>query len=370
LRGGVSAETQVRPNARVLDDSSRDRAVELFGSAAEGNAVVVQRLLAGEGQQASVRSVQRVLASTRRARRVAQVATVRYETAPGHQVQIDFGQKLVAIAGELVRVYLLVAVLGFSRRIFVKAFLAARQDDWLEGIADGFRHFGGVTRTALGDNDRCLVERRDRATGAVVFTPAYLAFCRDWDIVPRACAPYRARTKGKTESGVKYVKYNGLAGRAFESFGGLEGHLVEWMAEADERIHGTTHERPRERFEREERATLRPLPTRVLPVRQQRLRRRVANDAFVDVDTVRYSVPHGLVRDSVDVQVGEHEVQIHHGGVVVAVHARSHEPFKRVVDKAHFAGLWRRDDEPADERLAEFGRSLDVYAAIVEGGAR
>ncbi len=159
---GLAAQgwgAQVRPNARVLDESSRERAVELFGSAAEGNAVVVQRLRAGEGQQASVRSVQRVRASTRRARRPAQVATVRYETAPGHQVQINFGQKLVAIAGQVVRVYLLVAVLGFSRRIFVKAFLAARQDDWFEGIADGFRHFGGVTRTALGDNDRCLVER-------------------------------------------------------------------------------------------------------------------------------------------------------------------------------------------------------------------
>lgn len=49
---------------------------------------------------------------------------------------------------------------------------------------------------------------------------------------------------------------------------------------------------------------------------------------------------------------------------------RSHEPFKRVIDKVHFAGLWRRDDAPADERLAQFGRSLDVYAAVVEGGAR
>ena len=53
---------------------------------------------------------------------------------------------------------------------------------------------------------------RDRATGTVIFHPAYLAFCRDWDVQPRACAPYRARTKGKTEAGVKYVKRNALAG--------------------------------------------------------------------------------------------------------------------------------------------------------------
>ena len=66
----------------------------------------------------------------------------------------------------------------------------------------------------LGDNARALVRGRDRATGTVTSHPAYFAFCRDWDVQPRACAPYRARSKGKVESGVKYVKRNALAGRA------------------------------------------------------------------------------------------------------------------------------------------------------------
>jgi transposase len=62
-------------------------------------------------------------------------------------------------------------------------------------------------------------------------------------VQPRACAPYRARTKGKTEAGVKYVKHIALAGLAFESFAALEQHLVTWIAEtADVRVHGTTHE--------------------------------------------------------------------------------------------------------------------------------
>src|SRR4029079_8690336 len=165
--------------------------------------------------------------------------------------------------------------------------------------------------------------------------------CRDWDVQPRACAPYRARTKGKTEAGVKYTKRNGLADQDFESFAALETHLASWMRTADQRIHGTTHETPRLRFDREERQALRPLPVRALPRREQRLRRRVAHDAFVDVDTVRYSVPHRLVRDHVDVVIEEHTVRIFHGATVVATHARSLEPFDRVVDPVHFAGLWR-----------------------------
>src|SRR5438552_358458 len=76
---------------------------------------------------------------------------------------------------------------------------------------------------------------RDRGTGTVIFHPTYLAFCRDWDVQPRACAPYRARTKGKTEAGVKFVKRNGLAEQAFDSFAALEAHLAAWMAMADAR---------------------------------------------------------------------------------------------------------------------------------------
>jgi hypothetical protein len=230
-----------------------------------------------------------------------------------------------------------------------------------------------VPRTLLGDNARALVVGRDRATGTVIFHPAYLAFCRDWDIQPRACAPYRARTKGKTEAGVKYVKRNGLADLAFDSFAALETHLADWMGHADERMHGTTHEAPIARFEREERAALRPLPVRVLPRREQRLRRRVAHDAFVDVDTVRYSVPHRLVRDHVDIVIDEQTVRVFHGATLVATHARSLGPFARVLDPAHYAGLWRVSaiEEPGAVRsLAVFGRDLTAYAAVVAGGGQ
>jgi hypothetical protein len=320
----------------------------------------------------STRTVERAVADIRRADRVAQLATVRVETPPGDQLQIDFGQQRVLIADTWVRVFLLVAVLSYSRRLFVKAFLSERQDDWREGIAAAFTHFGGVPRTLLGDNARALVSGRDRETGTVLFHPGYLAFCRDWDVQPRACAPYRARTKGKTEAGVKFVKRNGLAALTFSSFTALETHLVEWMAVADRRVHGTTRECPITRFERDERPTLRPLPIRALPRREQRLRRRVAHDAFVDIDTVRYSVPHRLVRDHVDVVVEAQTIRILHGTTVVATHPRSHEPFARVVDAAHFAGLWRAAAvAPASPgALAALGRQLTEYEAIVAGGAR
>lgn len=372
LRTDTPAGVQRRPRAQRLTERYRDQARQLYAGAAAGNAVVVQRLLATDGCVVTVRTIERAVADLRQAQRAASLATVRVETAPGEQLQVDFGQKRVQVGDREVRIFVLVAVLSYSRRLFVKPFLHECGPDWREGIAAAFVHFGGVPRTVLGDNARPLVHGRDRATGTVLFHPAYLAFCRDWDVQPRACAPYRARTKGKTEAGVKYVKRNALAGHTFASFAALEQHLTTWMREvADERCHGTTREAPRVRFEREEQPALRPLPARVVPRREQRVRRRVATDALVDIETVRYSVPHRLVRDHVDVIVDDTRVTILHGTTVVATHARTREPYARVIDPTHYDGLWRRPETaPPAGALAPLGRQLTDYAAVITGGAQ
>jgi len=370
---GADAGVQVRPNARALTDEEVAEAQRLFTGAAEGNAVVVQELLAKAGVEAGVRTVQRAVKAKRREQLVKDLARIRFETPPGHQMQIDFGQKRVRIAGDEVTVPLLVAVMSYSRRLFAEAFLSERQDDWREGIAEAFRHFGGVPAEVVGDNARALVFTRDREARTVQFQPAFREFCRDWGVVPRACAPYHARSKGKVESGVKYVKANGLAGREFSSFADLEAHLADWLYASDSRRHGTTGETPLTRFLRDEANALRPLPARPVPVREQRLRRVVANDARVDVDSVRYSVPYQLVRDRVEVHLGQSDVRIFHGGQLVAVHARSFEPKSEVINREHFAGLHRTPTEPAQSEqaspLAALGRSLADYAELIERGA-
>ena len=98
------------------------------------------------------------------------------------------------------------------------------------------------------------------------------------------------------------------------------------------------------------------------------MQRRVATDCFVDVDTVRYSVPHRLVRRSVEVLVLEAEVVIFDGPAEVARHRRSTEPHLRVVDPSHFDGLYRQRDEASEVARSPISRSLDVYADAVGGG--
>jgi len=362
LREGTAAETQTRPGAWTLDAEQQQVARTLLDGPAAGNGVVVKRLLAEQDVDVPLRTLQRVLAPHRQEKRAAELATVRFETAPGHQMQIDFGEKWISIAGVRTKVHLFVAVLGYSRRIFVRASLSQRQDDWREGLAGAFRTFGGVTQKILIDRAGALVVGADRETGAARVHPAFAAFCKDWGVAVAACRPYRARTKGKTESGVGYVKRNAIAGLAFTSFAALEAHLARWMLDADQRVHGTTHERPIDRFDRDEKVALRPLPSPVLPVRERRVSRRVATDCHVDVDTIRYSVPHRLVKRTVEILVGDDEVVIFDGRTEVARHRRHAEPHQRVSDPRHFEGIFRQREEAATVASSPIARSLDVYA--------
>ena len=226
-----------------------------------GNADVVRQDLAREkGLAVSLRTVERAVRGLRQALRAEARATLRFETPPGHQLQVDFGETRAPIGGERVRLYLFVATLGYSRRIFVRAFRHERQSAWLEGMEAAFSHFGGAPQEVLLDNARALVDRHDAVTREVTFNERLIAFARYWGFRPRACAPYRARTKGKDERGVGYVKSNAIAGHLFISWSALEAHLDWWMREvADQRIHGATAEAPIERFARDEAAALRPL---------------------------------------------------------------------------------------------------------------
>src|SRR5215212_6120702 len=130
-----------------------------------GNADVVrQELLAEHGIAVSLRTVERAVAHLRRELAAEAGATVRFETPPGRQLQIDFGERQVRIGEESVRAYLFVATLGYSRRVYVRAFRHERQAAWFAGIEGAFRHFGGRPAELLLDNARALVERHDVQT--------------------------------------------------------------------------------------------------------------------------------------------------------------------------------------------------------------
>ena len=207
-------------------------------------------------------------------------------------------------------------------------------------MESAFRAFGGVAREVLLDNAKALILHHDPASREVVLHPRLHAFARHWRFRIRACAPYRARTKGKDERGVGYVKSNAIAGRRFASWSEMEAHLEAWTREiADVRVHGTTGETPMRRFVRDEAAALRPLAGTPPFISARDLLRRVGADCAIEVDGNAYSVPWRLIGERVRVTVGGGSVRVLHAGREVAVHAELNGRHGRVTDDSHLAGI-------------------------------
>ncbi|NMG03489.1 IS21 family transposase, partial [Azoarcus taiwanensis] len=248
----------------------------------------------------------------------------RFETAPGEQAQVDWGQVSVRIGEQRAKVHIFVMTLGYSRRGYAEGFMNERMAELLAAHERAFAHFGGRCECLLYDRMRTVVlgtlasddgQRRPR------WNTTFSAFADHWGFTPRLCQPYRAQTKGKVESGVKYVKRNFVPGRSFVDLEDFNQQLMRWQVEiADVRIHGTTHQRPIDRFA-EEAAALVPTAGQSSFLQAMVRSRVVGEDWLVTIDANRYSVPFGLIGQTVEVVRVGGSWQIRHRGRLVAEHA-------------------------------------------------
>ena len=185
---------------------------------------------------------------------------IRFETPAGRQAQVDFARFRFPWG---VR-YALLVVLGYSRLLWCRFIRARIMPTLVDGIEEAFLYFGGVPQELLFDQMKAVITRDLRLEGgALVRNAEFLRFAHHWGFTPRACRPYRAQTKGKVERPVRYVRGNFVYGRTFLHDADLDHQRQLWLERvANVRLHGTTRERPRVRFDREERFLLQPLAAR------------------------------------------------------------------------------------------------------------
>lgn len=185
---------------------------------------------------------------------------IRFETPAGRQAQVDFARFRFPWG---VR-YALLVVLGYSRLLWCRFYPRQDMGTLFDGLEDAFLAFGGVPQELLFDQMKAVITRDLRLEGgALVRNAEFLRFARHWHFTPRACRPYRAQTKGKVERPVRYVRGNFVYGRSFLHDADLDQQRQLWLDRiANVRVHGTTRERPRVRFDREERFLLQPLAAR------------------------------------------------------------------------------------------------------------
>ena len=254
-----------------------------------------------QGYQGGKSTLKYFVQPYREARR--QEATVRFETLPGEQAQVDWGHfGFIEHQGRRRRLYGFVMTLGWSRASYLEFTISADTAWWLRCHIHAFRYLGGVPRVVLHDNLKTAVLER-KADGTIHWNPRYLDFAHYYGFTPRACRPYRAQTKGKVESGIRYVRGNFWPGLRFLDLADLNEQAKGWLdLTANVRVHGTTGEVPFERLAAEPLQSIAGKPdydTSLIAFR------RVTKDCFISYDGNYYSVPAKHARKTVEVKETE-----------------------------------------------------------------
>jgi transposase len=308
-------------------------------------------------------------------------AVRRFETPPAKQAQMDWGHLgYVEGDGAPQKIWGFTMTLGYSRRMWAQAGLEQTLGTLLRMHEAAFQEWGGVPDEILYDRMKTVWLKMDDR-GEIVWHPVFLDFARYWGFQPRLCRPYRAQTKGKIESGVKYVRRNfvcGLLGREPSCLADFNTQLRQWVGEvANVRVHGTTHEEVASRWTIEQ-PKLQPLNGRPPYPFAEEETRKVARDAYVSWDASRYSVPWALAGREVGVLERDGALEVHSGGERIATHRCAERKHAIITQHEHHHGIPMSADRSGGKILVHLrevapaveARSLAAYESLAVGDAR
>lgn len=299
------------------------------------SAVRLHGEIVAQGYVGSVHTVRRFLATLRPVRQAAAKATVRFETAPGEQAQVDWSHcgRHADSHGREIPIYAFVMVLSFSRAMHVRFTTTMGVAELIGCHRRAFEYFSGVPARILYDNTREVW--LDPAT----LNPAFADFASHHGFVPGRCRAYRPRTKGKVERAIGYLEESFLRGSSFADLDDLNAQAAAWTASvADVRVHATTGKLPADLLPRD-REAMTPLCSLRPYAFVAREPRTVGAESTVRFRSSRYSVPPRLVGKRVDVSGDAGKIVVRLGDVVVA----EHEEARRgscVMRPEHAAELW------------------------------
>ena len=265
-------------------------------------------------------------------------AYLRLRSLPGEQGQVDWGHFGHVTIGRARRPLMaFVAVLSFSRRVFLRFFLDARMESFLRGHLDAFAAWNGVPRVILYDNLKSAV--LERHADAIRFHPTLLDFAGHYRYEPRPVAVARGNEKGRVERAIRYVRDNFFAARPYTDIDDLNAQAEAWCngPAADRRCPERDAGTVREAFALEAPLLLK-LPDNPYPV-VERVTVSVGKTPYARFDGNDYSLPHNHVRRRLTVLADPDRVRIVDGQQVLASHRRSYDKGEQIEDPAHVQAL-------------------------------
>lgn len=287
-----------------------------------------------KGYTGSLRTLRRFVATLDAERRWDKRKTVRFETPPGKQAQADWAYcgRFPDASGKMVPIYAFVMVLAWSRVMYVE-FTTSMKLPWLIRChLAAFRFFGGWPLEILYDNMKQVRLSRDQ------WNPLFIDFASHYGIVVKTHRIRRPRTKGKVERMVDYVKENFLVGRTFAGLDDLNAQGMHWLETvANVRVHGTTHERPVDRWHNEGLTAYQSIATYHI---DEWAARKASWEGYVSFGGSRYSVPPQIAGKNVVVGRREQSVVIRCQQMIVAEHRAADRRGSTMADPDHVAAMW------------------------------
>lgn len=286
------------------------------------------------GFTGSVSAVRRFLQTIEKAE-ISPKATVRFETPPGEQSQVDWAEIGYFLDEDRIRrkIYAFIMVLGFSRMLFVEFVTDIRCETLIACHQKAFTYFGGYTRRILYDNMKQV------RLSNTEWNPLFQDFMNHYGITANTHRPYRARTKGKVERAVLYLKDNFIKGREFENLADLQNRGFIWQEEtANERVHATTKQKPSELFKQE---LLIPISAAAEYRLVSKAVRKVSAEGFVHYLGSRYSVSPKAVGKTVLIEQNDRTIRVKSDDLIIAEHQLSRKKNAEVINTEHQAEMWK-----------------------------
>ena len=299
----------------VYKKSNRESCLKSYHGLIEGwlqqqnyQASRIYELLQTQGFKGSYDVVQRHVKKLKDKR--DQVAYVRFETMPGQQAQVDFGDFAISCNdGSKLTIYCFIMVLGYSRKMYIEFIDRCTLANFLKCHQKAFEYFGGIPCEILYDNMKNVVIKK--MVGLIQWNQSFWAFCLHYGFKPLTTPAYSPWAKGKVERPIGYVRERFWRGYQYTDLKYANKDILEWLRDvADDRIHGTTHEKVRLRFEKEK-PFLGPLSSIAYDI-SEKLWRKVYKDCQVAFDCNRYVVPHEYVGRDVLLKIHDGELRIFH----------------------------------------------------------